>query len=63
MTEEQKVQELLKPCDHCGAEGAKPTTWLNKDYHLCDDCANAYEDKTGFCSLHCCVTGNCDESC
>jgi len=36
------------------------------DVPLCPECARGYEengDKTGFCSLVCCVTGSCDDSC
>jgi hypothetical protein len=30
---------------------------------LCDDCINSYDNKTGYCSLDCCISGRCDESC
>lgn len=32
-------------------------------YNLCEECNNNYDNKTGYCSLFCCVTGQCDESC
>lgn len=37
----------------------------NEDYNvpLCDDCTFIYDNKTGFCSLHCCMSGQCDDSC
>lgn len=30
---------------------------------LCNDCIGKYDDKTGYCSLDCCISNNCDESC
>lgn len=30
---------------------------------LCDDCINSYENKTGHCSIDCCLSGRCDDSC
>lgn len=30
---------------------------------LCDDCIDAYDNRTGHCSLDCCISGHCDESC
>lgn len=33
------------------------------DSGLCLICESQYENKTGNCSLHCCITGSCDDSC
>ena len=30
---------------------------------LCKECDDIYDNKTGYCSLHCCLGGGCDESC
>ncbi len=32
-------------------------------YQLCDECNSIYDDKTGYCSLNCCLGGSCDDSC
>jgi hypothetical protein len=50
-----------KPCEVEGCE--RIATRYIHDAWLCDECADAYDNKTGYCSLYCCVTGNCDESC
>ena len=30
---------------------------------LCKECDDKYENKTGYCSLDCCLGYGCDESC
>ncbi len=32
-------------------------------YLLCINCNATYENKTGYCSLDCCLSGHCDDSC
>lgn len=32
-------------------------------FELCDDCNDIYDNKTGYCSLGCCLGGGCDEAC
>lgn len=49
-------------CDHC-EEQCDNVSVQYRNYKLCDDCNDKYDDKTGFCSLYCCVTGTCDEVC
>jgi hypothetical protein len=42
---------------------------INDDYEsentelLCKECDNKYDNKTGHCSLYCCVGGECDGAC
>ena len=34
------------------------------DFNICQDCLEEnYENKTGYCSMSCMITGICDESC
>ena len=53
-----------KQCDYCGD---LTDLFLSVDkYTLCSACANQYDengDKTGYCSLECCINGRCDETC
>lgn len=48
-------------CSNC--EEWKPN--IEKEYGamLCPDCSNLYDNKTGYCSLSCCLGNGCDESC
>lgn len=54
--------ENLK-CEDCGEE--KPDVKYREDgeYLLCDDCLNNYPNETGYCSISCRISGNCDGSC
>jgi hypothetical protein len=45
-----------------GCEEKKETTDF-AGYKLCKNCIEKYDDKTGHCSLECCINGRCDESC
>ena len=48
-------------------EDCKKKLSLNKrcspEYDICNDCLDNYENKTGYCSVYCRITGRCDESC
>lgn len=50
-------------CDYCGDDVNPESSQHIAGYKLCDECLDAYDNKTGFCSLDCCISGNCDESC
>jgi hypothetical protein len=52
-----------KKCAYCDAENAEKREDLKCDPILCDECYAAYDDRTGFCSLDCCISGHCDDSC
>lgn len=58
--------EVLK-CDYCGNPvGSEWKKWADSmgiNAKLCDECLEAYDNKTGHCSLDCCILGQCDESC
>lgn len=53
--------EIKLYCDGC----SELTDKFYTDYHynLCYDCNEKYNDETGYCSLNCCLGGQCDESC
>jgi hypothetical protein len=54
---------MNEKCEHCEEAGAVRRNEIKGEPVLCDDCYLAYDDKTGYCSLDCCITGKCDESC
>lgn len=58
------LQQDEKVCDYCGSPAPN---WKDSQkivhYNLCDACFEAYDNKTGYCSLDCCISGSCDESC
>jgi hypothetical protein len=57
--EREEKQPDEKLCDFCAA----PAVTVVNRCNLCAECAEAYDNKTGYCSLECCITGRCDESC
>ena len=71
MTKEQQIidrrKELIQKlktfiCDDCKME-LPIDQRCDSNYDICKDCLDNYEDKTGYCSVHCRITGVCDESC
>ena len=59
MAEEIKKSILI--CEHC--ESTLNVTNEYKNYFLCEDCNEIYDDKTGYCSFYCCIENRCDDSC
>lgn len=55
-------EEKIIYCDYCKDIEAVTTSYDDK-YNLCEDCDEAYDNKTGWCGLSCCITGRCDSSC
>lgn len=62
----------LNKCYHCEEPTGNTTAISEKDTYwvqgtvLCNTCIDNYNlngNKTGFCSLGCCISGECDESC
>lgn len=49
-------------CEYCDKEFV-PEYYYHKEYNICDDCLDSKEDKTGYCSATCRITGSCDDSC
>jgi hypothetical protein len=50
-------------CDDCG-KTLPIRERCDEDYNVCRDCLNDYyENKTGYCSAHCRISGSCDGSC
>lgn len=52
--------EDIKLCAYCQAPAQEENEF---SVPLCKECTEAYDDKTGYCSLECCISGNCDGSC
>ena len=48
-------------CKYC--EDYVKKTYDNNGVDLCKDCDDKYSNRTGYCSLSCCVTGHCDGTC
>jgi len=50
-------------CEYCGDPINPESIQFVSGRKLCDACLTAYDNKTGHCSLDCCISGYCDESC
>lgn len=61
MTSETKTEKCNLLCEGC--ECYTDVVWDFYGYQLCEECTDAYVDRSGHCSLQCCLTGRCDESC
>jgi hypothetical protein len=53
---------MAKICIYCEEE-IKQDYESSNNIGLCEECDNAYENKTGYCSLECCISGYCDQTC
>jgi hypothetical protein len=66
MSENTQI-EAVNICVYCECQtnNTEKSTYdeVSKWAVLCDDCISNFEDKTGYCSIDCCVSGRCDESC
>lgn len=51
--------ENLK-CEDCGEEKPDVKSRGDSEYVLCDDCLDNYPNETGYCSISCKISGNCD---
>jgi hypothetical protein len=49
-------------CDDCGKE-LDVSKRCSPAWDICDDCLDNYDNKTGYCSVDCMITGMCDETC
>jgi hypothetical protein len=50
--------------DYCvGCHTKYPVSELTLFEKLCPECDAKYDNKTGYCSLDCCLGGGCDGSC
>jgi hypothetical protein len=49
-------------CDDCKKE-LPVKERCDEDFDVCKKCLDNYENKTGYCSAYCRISGNCDESC
>lgn len=57
------MEDEIKSCEYCDDKPAEQRTDIKGRPFLCDDCYEAYDNKTGHCSLDCCISGKCDDSC
>ena len=56
-----EVNVLGPSCEWCNSYDDVTNEY--KWYMLCGSCNEAYDDKSGFCSLDCCIENRCDGSC
>lgn len=56
-----EVNVLEPACEYCGS--FEDVTNEFKHFKLCGECNETYDDKTGYCSLYCCIENRCDDSC
>lgn len=56
-------EPLKKQCEYCYSECTEDEILEIDGWKLCGECYDAYDNKTGYCSLDCCISGRCDESC
>lgn len=61
MNSDIKTEKCDKWCKGCETYTDNLDDYWGHD--LCEDCENAYENQTGYCSLECCLGGGCDQSC
>lgn len=47
-------------CENCGEEKPDVKSRGDGEYLLYDDCLNNYPNETGYCSISCRISGNCD---
>lgn len=50
-------------CKGCERNTFSLSEYTYKGVQLCEKCEDEFEDKTGYCSLDCCLGGGCDYSC
>lgn len=55
------MENKLVYCKGCDEMVNKLTN--NYGTKLCDKCNDKYDNKTGYCSLSCCLGNGCDETC
>ncbi|WP_295677364.1 hypothetical protein [uncultured Empedobacter sp.] len=63
MKSELKTESCDKWCDGCELYTDKTENYNSKGFDLCDSCNDVFEDKTGYCSLSCCLGNGCDQTC
>jgi hypothetical protein len=61
MNSEIKTAQCDKWCSGC----EEWTDELKSEHgvELCTVCDGAYFNETGYCSMHCCLGGGCDDAC
>jgi hypothetical protein len=63
MNSEVKTEKCTFLCKGCDEYTDKLDDWGTHGAMLCESCNEKYENKTGSCSLSCCLGGGCDEVC
>jgi hypothetical protein len=49
-------------CEDCKKE-LPISNRCHSDFDICNECLENYPNKTGWCSIQCRITGDCDQSC
>jgi len=57
------MEETIKLLFCKGCEEMVDELFNDHGYKLCSDCNEKYDNKTGYCSLNCCLGGGCDQTC
>lgn len=63
MNSENKTEQCDKWCIGCEEYTDSLDNWESNGVMLCDHCGEKYDNKTGHCSLGCCLSGECDGTC
>lgn len=55
---------MSKECWNCSETDETKLHWqASLEDYLCETCENSGDNKTGYCSMFCQLTGECDNSC
>ena len=63
MNSENKTEKCNKWCKGCEEWTDKLEDWNGDGVELCEGCCEKYDNRTGYCSFDCCISGICDQSC
>lgn len=54
---------LINYYEGCESYTDEELSHIDKGRYLCDEWYEAYDDKTGYCGLYCCLGYGCDQTC
>jgi len=55
------MEDKKQFCEGCEELVEKLEDYTGRD--LCESCSEKYDNKTGWCSLSCCLGNGCDQTC